>query len=84
MAGPSYPDDGRRTSGVRWNRETSLSSVNRSNGFDAFRWDVGDVPASDWDDFYGSGKPAPKAQASRAPSEDERCRGYVRGRSSGD
>lgn len=83
MAGPQYPDDGRRTSGVRWNRETSLSSVNRSNGFDAFRFDVEDVPESDWDDFAGSGKPAPQAQASRAPSSDERSRGYVRGRSGG-
>ena len=66
----------------RWNKQTTPGSCNESNGFNAFRWDVADIPEQDWDDFAGGGKPASKAPP--APSEDERSRGYVRGRARGD
>jgi hypothetical protein len=67
----------------RWNKQVTPAQVNKSNGFDAFRFDAEEVPASDWDDFNGNASPAAKSRASRPPTDDERCRGYVRGRSGG-
>jgi len=71
---------GDASSGIKWNKQTTPAQVNKSNGFNAFRQDVADVPESNWDDFMQDASPAPKSQAHRAPTDDERCRGYVRGR----
>jgi len=71
---------GDASSGVKWNKQTTPGQVNKSAGFDAFRRDVADMPESDWDDFMQDASPAPKSQASRPPTEDERSRGFVRGR----
>jgi len=74
---------GDASSGTKWNKQTTPAQVNKSNGFNAFRYDVGDVPEADWDDFMQDASPAPKSQASRAPTEDERSRGFVRGGAGG-
>jgi len=75
---------GDASSGVKWNKQVTPAQVNKSNGFNAFRQDAADVPESDWDDFMQNASPAPKSRSPRPPTEDERCRGYVRGRTSGD
>lgn len=81
-AGPDG-DGGRRSSGLRWNTQTTPAQVNKSNGFDAFRMDVEDVPESDWDEFMQDASPAPQSRSPRPPTTDERSRGYVRGRAGG-
>jgi hypothetical protein len=83
MAAGQDGDSGPRSSGLRWNRQTTPAQVNKSNGFNAFNCDVEDVPESDWDEFVGSAAPAPKSQTARPPTDEERCRGYVRGRAGG-
>ena len=67
----------------RWNKPTTPAQTNKSAGFDAFRWDAADVPESDWDTFMDDASPAAKSRDPRPPTEDERSRGYVRGRTGG-
>jgi hypothetical protein len=81
-AGPNG-DDERRSTGMRWNKQTTPAQVNKSNGFNAFYVTTEDVPESDWDEFMDDASPAPKSRSPRPPTEEERCRGYVRGRSGG-
>ena len=71
---------GDASSGLKWNKQTTPAQVNKSNGFNAFNRDVTDVPESDWDTFMQDASPAAKSQSPRPPTDDERCRGYVRGR----
>ena len=83
MAAGQDGDGGPSSSGLRWNKQTTPAQVNKSNGFNAFYRSVEDVPESDWDDFAGDASPAPKSRSPRPPTEEERCRGYVRGRAGG-
>jgi len=45
---------------------------------DRRRWDVGDVPAKDWDTFANTQRPAPSSKASPPMSDDERSRGETK------